>query len=32
LIVKAEYFHDGKWEKGHEIHYLEAPDAKVIFK
>jgi hypothetical protein len=32
LVVNAEYFHDGKWDKGHEIHYVEAPDAKVIFK
>jgi len=32
LIVRAQYLHDGKWEKGHEINYVQAPDAKVNFK
>jgi hypothetical protein len=32
LHVKSEYLHDGKWEKGHEIKYVESPDARVIFK
>lgn len=29
---KAEFLQNGKWVPGHEIHYKEAPDAKVIFK
>ena len=32
LSVRSQYLHDGKWEKGHEISYTEAPDAKVVFK
>ena len=32
LIVRSQYFHDGKWEKGHEINYAESSDAKVVFK
>ena len=32
LHSKAEYFQNGKWVSGHEIHYKEAADAKVIFK
>ena len=29
---KAEFLQNGKGVPGHEIHYKEAPDAKVIFK
>lgn len=32
LMVKAQYLRNGKWEKGHEINYVEAPDGKVVFK
>ncbi len=32
LIVKSQYLRNGKWEQGHEINYVEAPDAKVVFK
>lgn len=32
LVVKAEYLKNGTWEKGHEIHYDESPDSKVVFK
>lgn len=32
LQVKAEYLKDGKWGLGREVHYKEAPEAKVIFK
>ena len=30
LHVKARYLRDGKWVDGHEVTYVEAPDAKVI--
>ena len=32
LLVKAEYLKDGNWSEGREVHYKEAPEAKVIFK
>jgi hypothetical protein len=32
LHTKSEYLKDGQWVDGHEIHYTEAPDAKVVFK
>lgn len=32
LHVKSEYFADGKWSPGHEVHYQPAADAKVVFK
>lgn len=32
LQVTAEYLKDGKKVGGREVHYKEAPDAKVIFK
>lgn len=32
LHVKAEYLKDGTWGVGREVHYTEAPDAKVLFK
>lgn len=32
MHVRAEYLRGGKWEKGHEIHYVPAPEAKVLFK
>jgi hypothetical protein len=32
FIMKSEYFRNGAWEKGHEIHYKLAPDAEVRFK
>lgn len=30
LHVKSRYLRDGKWVDGHEITYVEAPDAKVV--
>jgi hypothetical protein len=30
--LKSEFLKDGEWVPGHEIYYVEAPDAKVIFK
>ena len=30
--VKSTYLKNGEWGPGHEFHYKEAPDAKVIFK
>ena len=32
LHTKSQYLKDGQWVDGHEIHYTEAPDAKVVFK
>ncbi len=32
MHVKAEYLKDGTWGVGREVHYKEAPDAKVVFK
>jgi hypothetical protein len=32
LHTKSEYLKDGQWVPGHEITYVEAPEAKVIFK
>jgi hypothetical protein len=32
LLVSSKYLSNGKWEKGHEIQYKPAPDAKVLFK
>ena len=32
LKVDAQYLRNGKWEQGHRIDYLPAPDAKVIFR
>ncbi len=32
MFGSSEYLKDGKWIKGHEVYYEEAPDAKVIFK
>jgi hypothetical protein len=32
MHVKAEYFANGNWTPGHEIHYKPAPDATVVFK
>ena len=32
LRVTAEYLKDGKWGDGREVHYKEAPGAKVVFK
>ncbi len=30
--LKTEFLKDGEWVPGHEIYYVEAPDAKVVFK
>ena len=30
--LKSEFFKEGEWVPGHEIYYVEAPDAKVVFK
>ena len=32
LLNSAKYFMNGSWVDGHKIHYMEAPDAKVVFK
>ncbi len=32
LTVSSKYLSNGQWEKGHEIQYKSAPDAKVVFK
>ena len=32
LHTKSQYFQNGKWVDGHEVHYKEDPNAKVIFK
>ncbi len=32
LRSKATYFQGGKWVEGHEFIYVEAPEAKVVFK
>ena len=32
LHTKSEYLKDGQWVPGHEIYYVEAPEAKVVFK
>ena len=32
LLNSAKYFMKGSWVDGHEISYMEAPDAKVVFK
>jgi hypothetical protein len=31
LHTKSEYRKDGQWVSGHEITYVEAPDAEVVF-
>jgi hypothetical protein len=30
--LKSEFLQDGEWVPGHVIYYVEAPDAKVVFK
>ena len=32
LHVHSEYLKQGKWVEGRDLHYVEAPDAKVKFK
>jgi hypothetical protein len=32
LVVKTEYMKDGEWTSGRQATYVEAPDAKVVFK
>ena len=32
LHVHSEYLKQGKWVEGRDVHYVEAPDAKVKFK
>lgn len=32
LHSKSEYLKEGRWVPGHEVHYKESPDAKVVFK
>lgn len=32
LVVKTEYYKDGAWTIGRDMTYLEAPNAKVVFK
>jgi hypothetical protein len=32
LHVRSEYLKQGKWVEGRDMHYVEAPDAKVKFK
>lgn len=32
LMVKSQYFANGKWIPGHQIHYKLAPEAEVKFK
>ena len=32
LHTKSQYFQNGKWVDGHEVHYKEDPNAKVILK
>jgi hypothetical protein len=32
LSVRARYFQGGKWKEGHQVIYVEAPGAEVIFK
>lgn len=32
MHIKSEYFANGSWTPGHEIHYKPAADAKVVFK
>ena len=32
LLNSAKYCMNGSWVDGHEISYMEAPDAKVVFK
>ncbi len=32
LLVSSKYLSNGAWEKGHELHYKPAPNAKVIFQ
>lgn len=32
MHVVSEYLQNGEWVKGHEVTYIEAPEAKVIFK
>lgn len=29
---KAEYLKNGRWEPGHELRYVEAPEARVVFR
>lgn len=30
--LKSEFLEEGEWVPGHEIYYVEAPDAMVVFK
>lgn len=32
MVVRSEYFQNGRWVPGHRITYTEAPEARVIFK
>ena len=32
MLNSSKYFMNGNWVDGHKIHYMEAPDAKVVFK
>lgn len=32
LLVSSKYLSNGTWEKGHELHYKPAPNAKVNFQ
>ena len=32
LLNSSKYFMNGSWVDGHKIHYMEAPDAIVVFK
>jgi len=32
LLSTSQYLQNGKWVKGHEVTYVEAPEAQVIFK
>jgi hypothetical protein len=32
LHVRSEYLKQGKWVEGRDMHYVEAPDARVRFK
>ena len=32
MTRKARFLRNGKWVDGHEIHYKESPDAKVVFR
>ena len=32
MYTVAQYFQEGKWIDGHEVYYIENPEAKIIFK